>query len=393
MYNMDDDEGYAMEDCVVDPIEDEYPPIVVEQGMTRQHGVGGFPNPDTDPCGVVNGRSKKRKVISIVVNNERDRPATQNHGKKRTIGITIDIDGDEDDPFGLTNQQTTENNEITSDDEEDDNPFGIMDREVSSESDAEEDPFDLTKMGGEGFGNEDEFSFSAGEDQFGDDDTIVFDPLHDSEEGSSGNHVSSADCIGVGMSFNTVEECELLYKAHATAKGFSVRRGQTRKNDGGTVIERRWVCSKEGYRRVNSMEITEKQRYAPRATTRVGCRASLRLKFEPNLNKYVVRGMVDEHNHVLAKFGETQYLLSNRSISPADGALIDGFRGVGIKPHQIMDFLCKQRGGYENIGFTTQDLYTYIRGNRNKILEGGDASSALAYLQAKKDADPNFFLR
>ena len=59
--------------------------------------------------------------------------------------------------------------------------------------------------------------------------------------------------------------------------------------------------------------------------------------------------------------------------------------------NQIMDHLIQQAGGYENIGFTPNDLYNYTIANRNNNMRDGDAECALPYLQEKADMDSSFF--
>ena len=61
--------------------------------------------------------------------------------------------------------------------------------------------------------------------------------------------------------------------------------------------------------------------------------------------------------------------------------------------NQIMDHLIQQAGGYENIGFTPNDLYNHTTSNRNNNMRDGDAECALAYLQAKADMDSSFFFQ
>ena len=66
---------------------------------------------------------------------------------------------------------------------------------------------------------------------------------------------------------------------------------------------------------------------------------------------------------------------------------------VGIKTSQIIDFLVNQAGGYNNVGFTLEDLYNSLDVERRSTMLEIDSEFALAYLKGKADMDPNFFCK
>nr|XP_023881499.1 protein FAR1-RELATED SEQUENCE 5-like [Quercus suber] len=130
-----------------------------------------------------------------------------------------------------------------------------------------------------------------------------------------------------------------------------------------------------------------------RPITRSGCKAAFRIRFERKLGEWVVGEFKREHNHDLVPQLETQFLRSHRTIKDSDKAQIIALHNVGVKSNQIMDHMIQQAGGYENIGFTSKDLYNYLATIRNNSMRDGDAECALAYLQAKADMDSSFFFQ
>ncbi|XP_028118689.1 protein FAR-RED ELONGATED HYPOCOTYL 3-like [Camellia sinensis] len=138
--------------------------------------------------------------------------------------------------------------------------------------------------------------------------------------------------------------------------------------------------------------VAEKSR-APKALTRVGCKAQFRIRYDADDGeggKYVVTHFVADHNHELAEQHCVMYLRSHRSLNSADKAQAMAIRNVGVKTSQIMNYMVNQSGSYENVGFIRTDLHNHIQAERRAEVEDGDAQGALVYLCAKLDVDaPN----
>ncbi|XP_020088253.1 uncharacterized protein LOC109710184 isoform X2 [Ananas comosus] len=101
-----------------------------------------------------------------------------------------------------------------------------------------------------------------------------------------------------GMEFESEEAARAFYSAYARHVGFRIRISRyTRSRRDNSIISRRLVCSKEGFREVRAHEgFLKEQRHRHRAITRVGCKAMIMVKkFEPG--KWVVTKFVKEHNH------------------------------------------------------------------------------------------------
>ncbi|XP_050259192.1 protein FAR1-RELATED SEQUENCE 5-like [Quercus robur] len=194
-----------------------------------------------------------------------------------------------------------------------------------------------------------------------------------------------------GLKFSSLDDGGEFYNTYAKLVGFSIRKDEIKRNKDNIVTSRRWVCAKEGLRiRKNESNVNC---MSERPITRSGCKAAFRIRFERKLGEWVVGEFKREHNHDLVPQFETQFLRSHRTIKDSDKAQIIALHNVGVKSNQIMDHMIQQAGGYENIGFTSKDLYNYVAAIRNNNTRDGDAECALGYLQAKVDMDSSFFFK
>ncbi|XP_028114373.1 protein FAR-RED IMPAIRED RESPONSE 1-like [Camellia sinensis] len=130
------------------------------------------------------------------------------------------------------------------------------------------------------------------------------------------------------------------------------------------VVSRLWLCSREGQR---LDRVVEKSR-APKALTRVGCKAQFRIWYD-------------------ADAGE------GGNLNSPDKAQAMAMRNVVVKTSQIMNYMVNQSGSYENVGFIRTDLYNRIQAERRAEVEDGDAQGALVYLCVKLDVDARFFYK
>ncbi|KAL6325669.1 hypothetical protein AAG906_023514 [Vitis piasezkii] len=194
------------------------------------------------------------------------------------------------------------------------------------------------------------------------------------------------------MEFSSIEEAEEFYNLFAKVTGFSVRKDDVKRDKNQNIVSRKWVCSKEGYRHRVCLE-NENRKREPKAVTRVGCEATFRIGFNKQMNKWVVKEFMADHNHPLVEQKNVQFLRSHRVIKNADKAQLNAMRGVGIGTSQIMDYMVQQSGGYNNVGFTKKDLYNHVDADRRVHLRDGDAEGALAYLCGKSEMDPSFYYK
>lgn len=101
----------------------------------------------------------------------------------------------------------------------------------------------------------------------------------------------------IGMAFESEEAAMIYYDVYAKRIGFIMRVGNChRSSHDGSVISRRFLCNKEGFRvnkKVKRLEVRK-----PREVTREGCKAMIMVRKEES-SKWVVTKFVMEHTHVL----------------------------------------------------------------------------------------------
>ncbi|XP_028112895.1 protein FAR1-RELATED SEQUENCE 5-like [Camellia sinensis] len=176
----------------------------------------------------------------------------------------------------------------------------------------------------------------------------------------------------LAQKFDSVEDGEDFYNAYAKAKGFSIRKSRFNTNKEGKVVSRLWLCSREGQRLPKYLDRVAEKSRAPKALTRVGCKAQFRIRYDADAGeggKYVVTHFVADHNHELAEQHCVMYLRSHRSLNSDDKAQAMTMRNVGVKTSQIMDYMVNQSGSYENVGFIRTDLHNHIQAERRAEVE------------------------
>ncbi|KAF8405607.1 hypothetical protein HHK36_010514 [Tetracentron sinense] len=193
-----------------------------------------------------------------------------------------------------------------------------------------------------------------------------------------------------GMEFESEEAAKAFYNSYARRVGFSTRVSMSRRSRrDGAIIQRSFVCAKEGFRVEKDKPGSDGKVKRPRAVTRVGCKAILVVKIQDS-GKWVVSGFVKEHNHELVPPEKVHCLRSHRHVSGSAKSLIDTLQGAGIGPSGIMSVLVKEYGGISNVGFTERDCRNYMRSSRQRTL-GGDTQLLLDYLKQMHAENHAFF--
>ncbi|GMY39167.1 protein FAR1-RELATED SEQUENCE 5 [Fagus crenata] len=210
-----------------------------------------------------------------------------------------------------------------------------------------------------------------------DDDEMVDSPTPISASGagtSSEIYLPEGDLLDLepyeGMEFESEEAAKAFYNSYARRVGFSTRVSSSRRSRrDGAIIQRQFVCAKEGFRNLNEKRTKDREIKRPRTITRVGCKASLSVKMQDS-GKWVVSGFVRGHNHELVPPDQVHCLRSHRQISGPAKTLIDTLQAAGMGPRRIMSALIKEYGGISKVGFTEVDCRNYMRNNRQRSLEG-----------------------
>ncbi|XP_076886053.1 protein FAR1-RELATED SEQUENCE 5-like [Bidens hawaiensis] len=193
-----------------------------------------------------------------------------------------------------------------------------------------------------------------------------------------------------GMEFESEEAAKGFYNSYARRVGFSTRVSSSRRSrKDGAIIQRSFVCAKEGFRNLNEKPTKYREIKRPRTVTRVGCKASMSVKIQDS-GKWVVSTFVKEHNHELVPPDQVHCLRSHRQISGPAKTLIDTLQAAGMGPRRIMSALIKEYGGISKVGFTEVDCRNYMRNNRQRSLEG-DIQVLIDYLRQMQADNPSFF--
>lgn len=193
-----------------------------------------------------------------------------------------------------------------------------------------------------------------------------------------------------GMDFESEEAAKAFYNSYARRVGFSTRVSSSRRSrKDGAIIQRSFVCAREGFRNLNEKRTKDREIKRPRTVTRVGCKASLSVKIQDS-GKWVVSSFVKEHNHELVPPDQVHCLRSHRQISGSAKTLIDTLQAAGMGPRRIMSVLIKEYGGSNRVGFTEVDCRNYMRNNRQRSMEG-DIQLLIDYLKQKQSENHNFF--
>ncbi|CAL2265734.1 unnamed protein product [Prunus armeniaca] len=183
-------------------------------------------------------------------------------------------------------------------------------------------------------------------------------------DGLNFQNMSIADLVG--REFAKFEEAKRFYWNYALAIGFSIRKSRLRRSEGGVVMGRQWVCSKEGSR---SKKWTNRDDMicTPRKETRENFHAAFAVKYCLKQDAYIVTFLhfhrcVTEHNHRLTNSHEVPFLHFHR---------------------RTYDYMVDQAGGYMKVRFTSKDLYNKMDFERRQVVLDGDAQAAISYMNAK----------
>ncbi len=173
--------------------------------------------------------------------------------------------------------------------------------------------------------------------------------------------MQSSDCEGEisvwKLEFDSEEHAYQRYNEYAREVGFSIRK-QWKNWDrfSGVISSRRFVCYKEGFRKIDKRMDVKK----PRKETRTGCLAGLTIALQAS-GKYRAIDFESNHNHELANKSCVHMLPSQRIITDVQAIEIELADNSGIRPKLAHELMSRQVGGRENLGFTKQDQKNYLR--------------------------------
>ncbi|PWA78617.1 FAR1 DNA binding domain-containing protein [Artemisia annua] len=176
-----------------------------------------------------------------------------------------------------------------------------------------------------------------------------------------------------GSLFDSVEDVYKVYKNYAAEAGFIVRRGHESKA-GGIIVNKEFVCSKEGIKRVELKEFDslkqdcdDKKVKRKRYEFRTNCKARLYvIKYG---DKYKVKTFVEDHNHGFFTAEDRYLQKSHRSMSVAHQYFAIKASNLNIGPCMSFNFIAELLGGYENVGVIKTDFKNLKERDENFTFE------------------------
>ena len=151
------------------------------------------------------------------------------------------------------------------------------------------------------------------------------------------------------MQFNNEEVAYKFYNDYALKLGFSVRRYSWAKNAQGVMVRKAYVCSKQGWKKSSGNPTRSKP------DSRCGCPARMVLRRLLN-EKYVVRTLINDHNHELAPSFMTPMLRSHYKVTEVHVVVAEIADSVDIATRKTYNLCACIDGGRENVPFTPIDL-------------------------------------
>ena len=174
--------------------------------------------------------------------------------------------------------------------------------------------------------------------------------------------------VGSLVGFKATTWCEIyeIYKKHANALGFGIRKSTTRCTQGSNrkIRSKEFVCSKEGFRCTQPIKHTTGTSESKRKTkqvpiTRIGCKAYIRVKVNSD-GMFEVDDHVMTHNHEMTKKKWQHLHRSERKITGEKAKAIDLMLESGLKPTQTFNLMVQELGGINSVGHTLIDHINYI---------------------------------
>ncbi|RWR82329.1 protein FAR1-RELATED SEQUENCE 5-like protein [Cinnamomum micranthum f. kanehirae] len=192
----------------------------------------------------------------------------------------------------------------------------------------------------------------------------------------------------VGMEFQTEDDAYDFYNKYARKAGFSIRKDtKNRDRKTGVIKSRRFVCSREGYRRPDKRDVNVKHH---RDETRTGCEAYMSITLQVN-GTYIITDFGLDHNHPLANPMEVHLLRSQRKFALTPAAVADGCDSSRTVLKGASKSSSRQAGAEENVGHLHIDCNNSLSSKRMKEMVKFDAGYLLEYFKQKQQEDLSFF--
>ncbi|VVA95480.1 unnamed protein product [Arabis nemorensis] len=180
------------------------------------------------------------------------------------------------------------------------------------------------------------------------------------------------------MEFETHEDAYLFYKDYAKSVGFGTAKLSSRRSRASKeFIDAKFSCIRYGSKQQSDDAIN------PRASPKIGCKASMHVKRRPD-GKWYVYSFVKEHNHELLP-EQAHFFRSHRNNNTDPVKSDSRIRRKKNNP------ACKHLSAYHDFSF----LDGYMRNQHDKgrrlVLANGDAQILLEFLMRMQEENQKFF--
>lgn len=207
----------------------------------------------------------------------------------------------------------------------------------------------------------------------------------DAEQQCHSSEVESPDGLPkIGMKFESEDHAYRFYNAYAGLVGFSVRKDfKNRSKIDGSVMSRRFVCFKRGFRHPDKRNLNVKK---PHKEVRTGCLAQMTISRQSD-GRYRVIHFEAIHNHEVVGSEYVHALPSHRKLTVSQVIEADLAERSGIQRKLTFKLMGKEDGIQENVAHLPIDLHA----RRTKDMKRGEAGSLLYYFQSQQTGNPMFF--
>ncbi|RYR28951.1 hypothetical protein Ahy_B01g053180 [Arachis hypogaea] len=131
----------------------------------------------------------------------------------------------------------------------------------------------------------------------------------------------------------------LFYSLYAKMNGFTVRKNKIWRNVRNEVTQQEFVCFRHRFRGIGSVNDGKRQKREPKAETRCGCEAEMRVHVHSDSGRWIISYFQDVHNHELLDDRLTFMLPGHRKMDAAVVEQMNMMLRVGIKtPHIYSSF-------------------------------------------------------
>ncbi|EOA33690.1 hypothetical protein CARUB_v10019871mg [Capsella rubella] len=181
------------------------------------------------------------------------------------------------------------------------------------------------------------------------------------------------------MEFETHEDAYLFYKDYAKSVGFGTAKLSSRRSRASKeFIDAKFSCIRYGSKQQSDDAIN------PRASPKIGCKASMHVKRRPD-GKWYVYSFIKEHNHELLP-EQAHFFRSHRNTEPVKST---DARLRRKKNSPLTD--CKHLSAYNDLDFIDGYMRNQHDKGRRLVLHDGDAQILLEFLMRMQEENPNFF--